>query len=81
MNLLRPVKPRARRIALIVASVPDDTSRTFSMLGTSSTMRRAMVSSASDGAPNDRPLAAASATAFTVPGWAWPRMAGPHEPT
>jgi hypothetical protein len=35
MILLRPVKPRASRIALIVASVPDDTSRTFSMLGTS----------------------------------------------
>jgi hypothetical protein len=32
---LRPVKPRARRIALIVASVPDDTRRTISMLGTS----------------------------------------------
>ena len=55
--------------------------RTFSMLGRSCVMRVAIVSSASDGAPNDRPLAAASCTAFTVPGVAWPRIAGPHEPT
>jgi len=61
--------------------LPEDTSRTFSTLGKSSVMRVAIFSSASVGAPNESPLAAASCTALTVPGWAWPRIAGPHEPT
>ena len=33
------------------------------------------------GAPNERPWTAVSCTARTTAGWAWPRIAGPHEPT
>ena len=43
----RPVKPRARRIALIVASVPELTSRTISIDGTASTISSASSFSAS----------------------------------
>ena len=35
----RPVTPRARRTAIIAASVPEETSRTMSTLGTASTIR------------------------------------------
>ena len=65
----------------MVASVPDDTRRTFSMLGSRPTMRWAMVSSISVGAPNDRPSAAVSCTTLTTSGSAWPRIIGPQEPT
>jgi hypothetical protein len=54
----RPVAPRAKRIADIVASVPDETKRTRSQLGTRSQMRRASSVSSSLGVPNDVPLAA-----------------------
>ena len=43
--------PRARRMALIVASVPELTSRTFSIDGTASMTRSASSLSASVGAP------------------------------
>ena len=52
--------PRASRIALIVASVPDETSRTMSMPGTASTIRSASSTSRDVGAPNDVPRAAAA---------------------
>ena len=51
MILLRPVNPRARRSALIVASVPDETKRTFSIEGISRTTRSASSTSAGQGAP------------------------------
>ena len=59
----RPVKPRARRMALIVASVPELTSRTFSIDGTASMISSASSLSASVGAPKLVPRAAASCTA------------------
>jgi len=46
-----PVYPLARRIALIVASVPEFTIRTISMDGTMSTIVSAIVTSSSVGAP------------------------------
>ena len=81
MILARPVKPRASRIALIVASVPELTSRSRSTAST-----RPMISAASSvsvgvGAPKDSPPAAARWTASTTAGWAWPRIIGPQEHT
>jgi len=75
------VKPRARRIALIVASVPELTRRTMSTEGSSAQISSAISISPSVGAPKDRPFSAASRTASTIAGWAWPAMAGPQEPT
>ncbi len=68
-------------MALIVASVPEFTSRTRS---TGSTRR--MISSASStspivGVPNDSPDDAAARVASTTSGWACPRIIGPHEDT
>ena len=65
----RPVNPRARRMADIVASVPEETSRTLS------TGARATISSASStsgrlGVPNEVPRAATSCTALITCGWA-----------
>ena len=57
---------RATRIALIVASVPELTSRTISTLGTASTIRPASSTSASVGIPNDVPCRAASVAAATI---------------
>ena len=81
MTFERPVKPRASRTALMVASVPEFTNRTRS-----TGVIRAMISAANSvspgvGAPNERPLAAARCTASTTAGWAWPRIIGPHEQT
>ena len=80
MTLERPVNPRARRTALMVASVPELTSRT------SSTEVREMISRArstspSVGVPKLRPRVAASRTASTISGWACPWIMGPHEQT
>ena len=75
------MKPRARRIALIVASVPELHMRTSSIDGTSSMILRATTVSISVGAPNDRPLTAVSCTARITSGCAWPRIIGPQEPT
>ncbi len=81
MILLRFVKPRARRMALIVASVPELHMRTSSMDGTSSMILRATTVSISVGAPNDRPFSAVFCTTPITSGCAWPRIIGPHEPT
>ena len=81
MILLRFVKPRASRIALIVASVPELTMRTSSMDGTNSMILRATTVSIAVGAPKDRPFAAVSCTARITSGSACPRIIGPHEPT
>ena len=55
----RPVAALARRMALMVASVPEFTMRTRSRDGTSSHRRSAMVTSPGEGAPLLRPRAAA----------------------
>ena len=47
----RPVTPRASRIALIDASVPEETSRTISMLGTARPISSAISTSPAVGAP------------------------------
>ena len=57
----RPVKPRARRMQDIVASVPLLTMRTFSMDGTHSEIIRAISISAGLGMPKLTPRAAAVA--------------------
>ena len=81
MILSRPVKPRASRIAVIVASVPELTRRTISSEGSNRHSVSANSTSSSVGAPNDRPSAARSCTARTTAGCAWPTIAGPQEPT
>ncbi|KAG0936318.1 hypothetical protein G6F31_015763 [Rhizopus arrhizus] len=78
---LRPVAPRARRIADSVASVPELTMRTISHDGTRRVMVSAMVTSAAHGAPNERPLSMAFFTAWRTAGWLWPTIIGPQEPT
>ena len=77
---LRPVNARATRIALITASVPDDTKRSFSMEGTACTINAASSASAAVDAPKLVPFPAATRTASTTAGAAWPRIIGPHEP-
>jgi hypothetical protein len=77
----RFVNPRASRIALIAASVPDETRRTFSIEGTASAMRSARTTSRSVEAPKLVPSRAASRTASTTAGAAWPRINGPHDIT
>ena len=67
--------------ALIAASVPELTSRTFSTDGTASTISAASSTSASVGAPNDVPRAAASVMAATTSGSACPKINGPHDIT
>ena len=46
-----PVAPRATRIALIAASVPEDTSRTISIEGSARRIRSAISTSWAVGAP------------------------------
>ncbi len=65
----------------MVASVPELTRRTISTEGSMAQISSAMSTSLSVGAPKDRPFKAASRTASTIAGWAWPAMAGPQEPT
>ena len=73
--------PRARRTAVIVASVPVETRRTFCAAGTRARIASARSTSATVGAPKLSPRAAASRTASTTSGCAWPSSAGPQEPT
>ena len=73
--------PRARRIALIAASVPLDTSRTISTEGIAATIRSASSTSSSVGAPNVVPRAAAARAASTISGRAWPNRSAPHDCT
>ena len=74
----RPVKPRARRTAVLVASVPEFISRTCSQLGTRSrdrlgelhlARRRRAVRRAVGGGRRAR--------AAVTAGWAWPRITAP----
>ncbi len=75
------MKPRASLIALIVASVPDDTSLTCSSGATRDTISSPSSTSFSLGVPNENPCAAAETTASSTDGCAWPRIIGPQEQT
>jgi hypothetical protein len=77
----RPVAARARRIALIDASVPDDVMRSMSTAGIRWLTSSASSTSPAVGAPNVVPRHAASATASSTSGCACPRISGPHEQT
>ena len=77
-DLLRPVTARARRSALIVASVPLLTIRIMSTAGTRAMISSASSTSAGVGVPKLKPRAAACCTAATTSGWAWPRINGPQ---
>jgi len=68
--LARPVYPRASRIALMVASVPELTSLSFSTGPTRSMISRASSDSEGVGAPNDNPSTATRCTASTTAGCA-----------
>ena len=81
MTLSRPVNPRATRMALMAASVPELTRRSISMEGTAPATSSASSTSPPVGAPKLAPRAAASWTARTTAGWAWPRTSGPQEPS
>ena len=72
---------RARRIALIDASVPEEVMRIISTEAKRSATSAASRTSPSVAAPKLVPVAAASRTASTTRGWAWPRISGPHEQT
>ena len=81
MILSRLVNPRARRIALMHASVPELHMRTFCTLGTRAQISFAIVTSSGFGMPKLVPWSAAAFTAAMILGCAWPRMAGPQVPT
>ena len=70
MIRLRPVAPRARRTAVLVASVPLFINRTRSQLGTRSRIASANFISRGVGAPNDVPSPAASRNAAVIAGCA-----------
>ena len=76
-----PVKPRASRTALMVASVPELTRRTRCTGATRATISAARSVSPGVGAPKDSPWAAVRTTASTTAGCAWPRIIGPQEHT
>ncbi len=77
----RPVNPLASRMALIVASVPELTSRTWSTGPTRRMISAASSISPSVGVPNESPSSAAFCVAATTAGCACPRIIGPHELT
>jgi hypothetical protein len=64
----RPVKPRATLIALIAASVPEDTKRTWSQPGTLEQIASARRTSPGVGAPYVVPREAASQIAAVTAG-------------
>ncbi len=64
----------------MVASVPDETSRTFST-GVRATISSPSSTSAWVGVPYDVPRLTAAWTAAVTSGWAWPRSIGPQEQT
>ena len=72
--LCLPVKVRAARIALSVASVPEFTKRTLSSDGTLSHRMRARRIALSFGPTKPVPRPACSAMASTTMGLAWPMM-------
>ena len=72
---------RARRSAVIVASVPEEVMRIMSTAGMRAATSAARSTSPAVGAPKLVPRASALATAETTAGWACPWMSGPHEHT
>ncbi len=64
----RPVTPRARRIDVLVASVPEFINRTRSQLGTRADIASASFISRGVGAPYEVPPVAASVTARVIAG-------------
>lgn len=81
MTLVRRVKPRASRMADMVASVPLETSRTCSSGSTRATISSASATSPSPGVPKEVPFDTASWTAAITSGWECPRIMGPQEQT
>ena len=80
MILSRFVNPRAARMALITASVPELTIRIISIDGMLSQMSFAISTSIFVAAPKLNPLAQASITASNTSGWLCPKIIGPQEP-
>ncbi len=74
----RPVKPRATRIAAVVASVPDEQKRIFSTQGIRARTSSASWISRGDGAPKEEPSFIASCTSRITSGWQWPTIIGPQ---
>src|SRR5439155_1127695 len=72
---------RGRRMADMVASVPELTRRSISMAGMAWVIISASSASAGVLAPKLVPARAADSMALTTSEWAWPRMSGPQEPT
>jgi hypothetical protein len=71
------VYPRARRTAVLVASVPEFMKRTRSHVVTRSAIASASFISRGVGAPYDVPSVAARDTAAVIAGCAWPRITAP----
>ncbi len=64
----------------MTASVPDETKRSRWMDGIAARIRSPSSTSRGPVAPRANPSSAASRTASTTAGAAWPRIAGPQEP-
>ena len=75
------MKPRATRMAAVVASVPEEQKRIRSSQGIRSWTSSARAISRGEGAPKEEPSFMASCTARITCGWQWPRMSGPQEST
>ena len=75
------MNPRATRIADIVASVPEFTSRTISIEGTASQIASASSISCSVGAPKLVPIPNAFSSAARISGCRCPNIRGPQDPT
>ena len=73
--------PRATRMALIDASVPEEVMRSMSTPGIRWATISASSTSPAVAAPNVVPSAAASPIASSTVGCAWPWISGPHEQT
>ena len=76
----RPVKARARRSAISVASVPDEVKRTRSADGTRRWTASAQAISSAWLAPNWVPRDSAAVTAAVTTGLPWPRIRAPWPP-
>ncbi len=65
----------------MLASVPEEVMRSISTAGMRATTSSASATSPAVGAPKLVPRRAASHTASTTRGSAWPSTSGPHEQT
>jgi hypothetical protein len=77
----RPVKARATRTALIVASVPLDTNRSISTCGIRSTISSPSWTSSSVGIPKLVPRRIVATSASSTGVGACPRTIAPHDST